>query len=250
MSFRSHLSISALLILTSISACGGDEDELFSLRVPYQLGAGLSCEQAKVNTVRVVLGAAREQVFEHSCDNLGELALVGVQKGTWPIAVEGVDAQGATIMGSTVQSPKARVEVIGDGAITQKLTLANLPAKIEIRWNLGYGDCASFNLGDFQVGAWDVSGATQLMGAAIPCNAPMIADMYRAVPDPAGALNGANLKVITVQPRLPDAQALGPLLRAELPNPPGPGYVVRLGLLCDPAKASCILSEPASISPN
>lgn len=250
MNFRSLLSISALLILTSASACGGDEDELFSLRVPYQLGAGLGCEQAKVSTVRVVLGAAREQVFEQACDGLGELSLAGVQKGTWPIAVEGVDAQGATIMGSKVQNPDARVEVIGDGAVTQKMTLANLPAKIEIRWNLGFGDCASFNLGDFQVGAWDVSGATQLMGAAINCNEPMIADMYRALPDPNGALNGANLKFITIQPRLTDGQAMGPLLRAELKTPPGPGYVVRLGLLCNAAEASCILSEAATVNPN
>lgn len=235
-----------LLSLVAMTTACGDEAETFSATLPYQLGAGLNCQAAKVTTVRAVFGALRETVVEGACDNSGQLAANGVPKGTWPLTIEGVDAAGAVIMSSAVGSVPPNVEIIGDGATTPRLTLANVPAKMQLRWDLGFGSCESMNLQGFKVDAWDRSKGRMLMSGMIDCSAPANEQMYRSLPDPNHQLSGTELMALTIQPTLKDNQSFGAPVVVDLAAPPGPGYIVRLGIKCDVNAAACT-ADPAGV---
>lgn len=235
-----------LSLLAFSTACADDEQPV-SATLPYQIGAGLSCQQSKVTTLRAVLGAAREQVFEGPCDDTGKLAVNGVRKGTWPLVLEGVDAQGAVIMRSTIGAAAVpRVELLADGATLPRLTLANVPAKMQLRWNLGFGSCETLNIKGFMVQAWDQSKGRMLMSGTIECGAPVVNDTFRALPDPQGLLSGSELRALSIQPLLVNGQGFGDAVQVDLQSPPGPGYIVRVSLTCD-ADAKTCASTPAAV---
>lgn len=239
------LSCALLSLVALTTACGG-EGEMFTVTLPYQLGAGLNCQTAKITKIRAVFGALREHNFEGTCDGTGQLIANAVPKGTWPLTIEGIDPAGAVTMSSSVGSAPPNVEIIGDGATTPKLTLANLPAQVQLRWDLGFGSCESLNLKGFKVDAWDRSKGRMLMSGMIDCGAKPNEQMYRSLPDPNKQLSGTELMALTIQPTLKDGKSFGNSLTVDLKGPPGPGYFVRLGIKCDANTGTCT-ADPAGV---
>lgn len=234
----------ALLALTT-TACS--DDEVLNVTVPYQLGAGMTCAEAKVTTIRVSLGQLRDQKFDAACDNSGKVLLEGVQQGKWPLVVEAVDAQGAVTMSSTVTAPAPVVDFGQEAMETPRMILASVPARVQLRWSLGFGDCDSLNLKGFMVQAWDQSKGRMLMSEMIDCKAAIVGENYRELPDPQGRLIGTELMVLTIQPTLNDNTSYGAPLRIDLAAPPGPGYVVRASLTCGSASEGCV-TDPNSVA--
>lgn len=205
---------------------------MYSGSVPYQLGAGMSCQEAKIVNVRVKLGALGDQVFEGPCDDSGVLAVEGVQEGEWSMVVEAIDAQGVVTMSSAVATQAPKVDFNKNAFETPRATLASVPAKVKLRWNLGFGTCENMNLKGFRVQAWDASKARLLTSGEIACGAPLDAEMFRVLGDPNGLISGSDLQALTIQPLRNDGQDFGAPIRVDLPAPPGPGYSVRVSFNC------------------
>lgn len=246
MSHAKYLLGWGLSLLALTTACS-DGDDLISATVPYQLGAGMTCAEAKIVSVRVSLGHLRDQKFEAPCDDSGQILLEGVENQKWPVTVEGVDAQGTVTMSSSVSTPAPVIDFSQDAMVTSRIILASVPAQVQLRWDLGFGDCASLKLKGFMVQAWDQSLARMLMSGMIECNAPTVEQNYRKLPDPEGRIIGSELKALTIQPMLNDGKSFGTPIRVELAAPPGPGYVVRAGIKCAGDAGACT-ADPNGVS--
>lgn len=225
-----QLSGWALSLLACTTACGGDD--VYVASVPYQLGVGMSCQEAGIVKLRVKLGKLADQVFEGACDDTGSLTLEGVQEGKWSMIMEAMDAKGVVTMSSAVASVPPTVDFKQNEQVTPKMTLASVPAKVKLRWNLGFGTCENMNLKGFRVQAWDASKARMLMSGLVECNAPLDEQMFRVLPDPNSLLSGAELRALNIQALRGDEQDFGAPIRVDLAAPPGPGYSVEVSFTC------------------
>lgn len=230
MNFK-HLVRTGLLSLLALStACEGDESYVVS--VPYQLGAGMTCQQANIVKLRVKLGKLADQVFEGACDDSGALTIEGVQEGEWSMVVEGVDPKGIVTMSSSVATVPPVVDFKENDMATPRMTLASVPAKVKLRWDLGFDTCDKMQLKGFRIQAWDQSQARLLLAGSIACNAPLDAQSFRNLADPNGLLSGSDLQALTIQPFLNNEQDFGAPIQVKLPAPPGPGYAVEVSFKC------------------
>lgn len=230
MNLKQLFGFGFLSLLTLATACEGDEQ--YTASVPYQLGAGMTCQQANIVKLRVKLGKLADQVFEGACDDTGSLTLDGVQEGEWSMVVEAIDAKGIVTMSSSVATTPPVVNFRENDFVTPRMTLASVPAKVKLRWNLGFDTCEKMELKGFRVQAWDQSEARLLLSGSIPCNAPLDAQSFRDLADPNGLLSGSDLQALTIQPFLNNEQDFGAPIQVKLPAPPGPGYAVEVSFNC------------------
>lgn len=225
-----HLAGWALSLLTLTTACDGND--VYVASVPYQLGAGMTCQQANIVKLRVKLGKLADQVFEGACDDTGSLTLDGVQEGEWSMIVEAIDAKGVVTMSSNVATAPPTVDFNQNEQVTPRMTLASVPAKVKLRWNLGFGTCDNMGLQGFGVQAWDESNARLLLSGSIDCKAPLDAESFRVLADPNGLLSGSDLRALTIQPLSTNGQDFGGPISVNLPAAPGPGYSVEVSFNC------------------
>lgn len=230
-------------LLLSLSAGCFENEESITVRVPYTLGAGMSCEEAQVTTIRASLGKNRSQQFEGPCDDSGELVMRNVREGKWSLLVEGLDKQGGVPLSSDIANPNLVLDFTEGDRITPMVTLTSVPAKVQVRWDLGFGDCDSYDLKGFRVQAWDESDARLLMTDIMDCDAPTDEQLYRTLDDPDGRIIGSQLRAVTIQAVSKGGQEFGEVMRIDLEEAPGRGAVLRASLKCEPESRACTLDS-------
>lgn len=227
------LSIAVLLL--GGSGCSDDtpKDTSGVLVVPFALGNRKSCEELGITGVRVELDDGA-YVEEAECD-AGEVRFSMVPEGRYDLVAYGLDERGVGVMDSLATGPMP-VDVIGDRTtvvVQPAVTLTAAPAKLLLRWELGFGSCESARMGGFTVSAWRADGSELLMESEVACDMPGEgAQQYRLVPDVGRELSGDAVGEAQVQPFDVNDLAMGDPITYTFDSP-GPGGKVKLSLSCD-----------------
>jgi hypothetical protein len=227
--------LSIVVVLLGGSGCGKDErvDASGVLVVPFALGNHKSCEELGIEGVRVELDDGAH-VEEGDCAT-GEIRFSRVPEGRYELVAYGLDERGVGVMDSLAGGPTS-VDVIGNRTtvvVTPEVTLTAAPAKLLLRWELGFGSCESAGLGGFTISAWRADGSELLMESEVACGMPGEgAQQYRLVPDEARELSGDAVGEAQVQPFDVHDFAMGDPVTFTFDSP-GPGGRVKLSLACD-----------------
>ena len=217
------------------SGCGADEraDRSGVLVVPFALGNRKSCEELAITGVRVELDEG-SYVEEAECD-AGEVRFSRVPEGRYDLVAYGLDERGVGVMDS-LAGGSLPVDVIGNRTtvvVQPDVTLTAAPAKLLLRWDLGFGSCESANLGGFTISAWRADGSELLMESDVDCDMPGDgAQQYRLVPDEGRELSGDAVGEAQVQPFDDYDLAMGEPVTFTFDSP-GAGGKVKLSLSCD-----------------
>lgn len=223
------------MALLGAAGCAEDEAQDTSgvLVVPFALGNRKSCEDLGVTGVRVELDEGA-YVQEANCD-AGEVRFSRVPEGRYELVAYGLDERGVGVMDSLAAGPLP-VDVIGDRTtvvLEPAVTLTAAPARLLLRWELGFGSCESAHLGGFTVSAWRGDGSELLMESAVDCDMPGEgAHQYRVVPDEARELSGDAVGEAQVQAFDVYDFAMGDPVTFTFESP-GAGGKVKLSLSCD-----------------
>ena len=201
------------------------------LVIPFKLGNSKSCQDVNVETVRAELddGYMKEEV---DCID-GEVRIDNVPEGQYNVALYGISG-GFPVMDSlggdkVVANVAAQATTIVDPAVV--LTAA--PAKLQVRWNLGFSSCEGSDLAKFKVSAWESNGVDLLLNATIDCNTAGEGTLqYRTVKDTDRALSGDLLGEVSIQPVDSNGSEVGDPAVFTF-DPPGAGHPVRLSIECD-----------------
>ncbi len=154
----------------------------------------------------------------------------------------GLDEEGVPV----VDTPVVPVDVAFEGdknsmEYDDTLSLSTAPARLQIRWNLGYGSCESTGIHQLRVVAYGSNGMKTLLDTELNCSVTgEDEDQYRRVPDPGREIDGELLDEVTVQPLDENDVEIGDPVIFEL-DPPGAGRTVQLSIECTPA--GCTESE-------
>ena len=217
------------------TGCGTDHkaDTSGVLVVPFALGNHKSCEDLGIDSVRLELDEGA-YVQETSCD-AGEARFSKVPEGRYDLVAYGLDERGVPVMDSLATGPMA-VDVIGSRTtvvLDPAITLTAAPAKLLLRWQLGFGSCESAHLGGFEISAWRADGGELLMESYVDCDMPGEgAQQYRLVPDTDRELSGDAVGEAQVQPLDVNDVAMGDPVTYTFDSP-GPGGKIKLSLACD-----------------
>jgi hypothetical protein len=225
-----------VLVGAALASCGaGNKNDSGVAVVPYELGNHRDCASLGVVAVRAELDDGTH-VQEVDCD-AGELRFNLLRPGNYDLVVYGLDANGVRVMDSLAAGPMP-VEVVGGGTtvvVDPPVKLTAAPAKVELRWDLGFGSCQSASIGTFELNAWRADGSDLLMQAAVECSmAGEGRAQYRTIPDKERALSGDELGEIDVQPKDVHGITMGKPVTFSFASP-GPGGQVKLSLSCGEA---------------
>jgi hypothetical protein len=233
---RSARSIGVLALgcFSALSGCsdGGGKDTGV-LVVPYELGNRRDCAELEIVAVRADLddGSFSE---ETGCE-AGELRFNLLEPGRYDVVLYGLDEDGVEVMDSLADGPLP-VDVVGGGTTVifdPAIKLTAAPAKLDLRWDLGFGSCESAAIGSFGVVAWRGDGSDLLMETELDCETPGEgAGQYRRVPDEERELAGEELGEVEVQAYDENGIAMGEPV-TFLFESPGAGGKVQLSLRCD-----------------
>ena len=237
MGFARHAAWVSIAVsgLLAGAGCAKDEhaDTSGVLVVPFALGNHKACDELGVTAVRIALDDG-EYSEEAPCDE-GQVRFTGVPSGRYDLIAYGVDERGVPVMDSLATGPLA-VDVIGEHTtivIEPAVTLTAAPAKLLLRWELGFGSCESANLDGFQVSAWRADGGELLMESEVSCGMPGDgAQQYRLIPDEMRQLSGEAVGEAQVQPLDVNGVAVGDPVSFTFESP-GPGGKVKLSVSCD-----------------
>ena len=230
----SSLPILGLAALTSVLAsCGDAEPGPGTLEVRYVLGPDRTCDELGVE--RLVLsvddGALSSEV---ACEDAEArvLRLENVPEGTHYVSIEGLDAEGITIMDNGADDRDlTRVWVAGDGVVTETDRVAELttrPAQIQIAIDFRASSCGAAGMHHLELSAYDQT-ADILLDAAVYCRDE--SEGYFIVEDELRALKGSLFSELTIQPVGYDGAPLGPMLNPGQFEPVGAGRTVWVELL-------------------
>ncbi len=229
-----------LLLVGALVLPGCNQDEgPGSVVVPFRLGPlGESCTDAEVVSVRVTVGDPEGMNF-HVNDEIcaaGEVRVDDIAPGTYPFLVEALDADGVTVLDNLGDSASERkVRVLGDGATktVEEVVLTDSPAKLLVRWDFQFVDCATAGIDRFQIFALTQGGTSQLEEAEIDCDAsPIDTSGYRLFEDPNRLVNGASIAEVAVIPKNAAGDTVGAPVEFAF-TPPGRGRELKFTLTCD-----------------
>jgi hypothetical protein len=233
---RSRKSLRWVFVLCAapLASCGGSDDRDTGVLVtPYELGNHRDCASLGVTTVRAELDDGR-YIVEADCD-ADQVRFNLLEPGNYDVVVYGLDAAGWPVMDSLVDGPRS-IDVVGDGTtvvVDPPLKLTAAPAKLQMRWGLGFGTCESTAIDSFGVTAWRGDGSDLLMETELSCDmAGEGSAQYRAVPDEERELRGDELGEVDIQPYDKDGIAVGDPITFKFASP-GAGRQVKLSLNCD-----------------
>ncbi len=224
-----------ILVLTCLaaSACGKGKGEDYGvLVVPYELGNHRQCGDLGIVSVRAELdeGNLSQEV---DC-GAGQVRFNLLQPGHYDVVVYGVDDSGVQAMDSLAAGP-VPVEVVGSGTtvvVDPAVKLTAAPAKLQLRWDLGFGSCESSSIDSFAISAWRSDGSDLLMQTKVPCSTVGKGrEQYRLVPDMERALSGDELGEVDVQAQDSHGIPMGESVTFNF-APPGAGGEVKLSLNC------------------
>lgn len=226
------LIVSSALML--LAGCGSDDKpDNGVLVVPFELGNRRDCSSLGVATVRAELDDG--QYSEETECGTGQVRFNLLKPGSYDITVYGLDDHGKAVMDSLADGPLP-VDVVGGGTTVVfdpavKLTAA--PAKLMLRWDLGFGSCESTSIKSFGVGAWRGDGSDLLMETDVACEmAGEGVSQYRDVPDKQRDLSGDEFGEVEIQPYDMNGIAVGDPATFTFDSP-GAGGKVKLSLACD-----------------
>src|SRR5690349_19490371 len=101
-----------------------------TLSVNYELGLQGTCAGFGVETVKVTLDEG-EYEEEEACDPANPILLTGVAAGNYDVLVEGIDAEGFTVMDNIGGDDDDSVEVVGGSDKELDVTLGDSPAQVQ-----------------------------------------------------------------------------------------------------------------------
>lgn len=223
----------AALCLVAAFGCSDQGPEPGVLVVPFELGNQKDCDSLGVVAVRAELDGG-DFVEEVDCE-AGQVRFNFLMPGTYDLALFGLDADDVPILDS-LATENLRVSVVGEGSTvvaepTVKLTAA--PARLLLRWELGFGSCESANIDHFELSAWREDGSELLLETELPCEMSGEGrDQYRLVPDLDRELSGDEVGEVAIQPIDGDGLAMGGELLFTFAAP-GAGQQVKLSMSCD-----------------
>lgn len=229
---RSTRGLQMALATSALLGCGSGKDDSGVLVVPYELGNHKDCAALGVVSARAELDDGA-QAAEVDCDS-GEVRFNLLKPGNYDVTVYGLDQDGVAVMDSLVDGPR-HVDVVGGGTtvvVDPALKLTAAPAKLLVRWDLGFGSCESTSLQSFAINAWRSDGSDLLMQAEVPCSmSGQGREQYRRVPDLERELSGDELGEVDVQAKDSHGIAMGKTATFMFASP-GPGHEVKLSLEC------------------
>jgi len=230
--------VSSMVWLFCVLACAGcnhKQSDTGALVVPYELGNHRDCSSLGVVAVRAELDDG-DKTQEVDCD-AGELRFNLLKPGHYDLVVYGIDKDGVEVMDSLAAGP-VPVDVVGSGAtvvVDPAVKLTAAPAKVKLRWDLGFGSCGSASLSKFSIAGWRADGSDLLMETKVDCSMTgQGREQYRLVPDKERALSGDELGEVEVQAVDVHDIAMGKPVTFMF-DPPGPGGEVKLSLSCSGA---------------
>ena len=237
-SYCHRLAIIAVLSLAALATGGCKKDEdtpKGTLVIPFKLGAGKSCEDAGVTEVRVTLDD--DQVVETAPCEDGEVQLSAIESGIYSVKVYGLDSGGTAVMDSLGgdQTKLEEVKIEEGSTIKLDVVLTVAPARLEVRWELGFNTCESLNLEYFKITAWNENGDDPLLEAELKCmKNGQGKDNYREIPDPGRTLKGDDFGKVQIQPYDINDTPIGSNPSADFDfESPGPGQLIQLSVSCD-----------------
>ncbi len=229
-----YLAILLSLALLPLAGCSDDEaDDSGVLVVPYELGNRRDCESLGVVAVRAELDEG-QYVEETDC-GAGQVRFNLLEPGSYDVAVYGLDEEGYAVMDSLVDGPQP-IDVVGGNTTVvfdPAVQLVAAPAKLQMRWELGFGSCESTSIETFGIVAWRSDGSDLLMQAEVPCD--MAGEghaQYRLVPDIERELSGEEVGQVEIQPFDRNGIAIGDSVSFEF-EAPGAGRSIKLSLNCN-----------------
>jgi hypothetical protein len=229
---RSERFLLAAAALTTVGCGSTKHQDSGTLVVPYQLGNHRDCAALGIVSVRAELdeGALSQEV---DCD-AKQLRFNVLKPGHYDVIVYGIDKDGVQTMDSLAAGP-VPIDVVGGGTtvvVDPAINLTAAPAKLELRWDLGFGSCDSSSIASFAVSAWRSDGSDLLMQTKVSCSMTgQGREQYRLVPDKERALSGDELGEVDVQAVDSHGFPMGEPATFSF-DAPGPGGQVKLSLDC------------------
>jgi hypothetical protein len=221
-------TLAAALIGSAVFATGCADEGPGALIVPFTLGNSKTCDEVGVSRVRVVLG---NEAYEEDADcGDGEVRVDDVPAGRYDLLVEGLAADGVTIM-DNLDNDDRRVEVVGDGATVEleSVLLTDTPAQLLVRWDFGFSNCASADIAQFVFTAFETGGTSVLLEEEVDCDSESDApNGFHLVPDPDRSLKGGLFGEANISAKPATTTDLSFMF-----EPPGPGRPIYLSLECD-----------------
>jgi hypothetical protein len=231
-SFCYRLIILAVAIV-SFCACQEESTEVGTLVVPFKLGSGNSCESRGIDQVRATLDGDY-YVETVSCGDM-QVRFDDIASGTYLMELFGFDTQQVAVMEALDLDP-VKVEKNNTVVVEPEVRLVSAPAKVLLRWALGFGSCESFDIDSFQVVTYSDDGDSVLLETSIDCNAAgEDANNYRLIADPDRDLTGGQLDVVEITPLDVNGTPIGTseAVQFVLEESPGSGYSVMFSIDCD-----------------
>jgi hypothetical protein len=230
-----------LSLAVQSAGCEGEAPPTGTLEVPFQFGIG-TAKCGDVGVVKVT-GTLDDGLYEAdvTCaadEETGTILFSDVEEGNYPMQLMGLDDEGIPV----VDTPVLPVEVKFEGdknsmEYESTVSLSTAPARLEIRWNLGFGSCQSTGIESLRIEVYRSERGTDepLFVADLACSlAPDSDEDYRRVPDPDRDADGELLQMIRVQPLDENDVEIGDAVIFAL-DPPGAGRTVQLSLDCTAA---------------
>ena len=233
-------SIIGLTLVFLATGCEEDVPPTGTLLVPFQFGIGTAtCGELGVVEVRGRLDDFYEEEVECAPeDKKGQILFSEVEEGSYPLQLEGLDQAGVPAFDTPVEPVEVRFE--GDEKSMEydgTLSLSTAPARLELRWNLGFGSCESTEIERFLIEAFsDEKGVDEaLIAVELACSrTPDLDDDFRRVPDPERDVDGDRLRLIKIQSLDENGVEIGDPVLVEL-EPPGAGRTVQFSIECTAA---------------
>ncbi len=234
--FPSLLS-AALMSCLALVACKNDAGP-GSASIEFILGNDKACTDMGVDVemMRVVFtrGDSGEELYEEyaSCAD-GVVVIEDVEPNNYDLLVEGLDAAGVVTFDNLgTPASERKLEIFADSQAETTVELTARPADLQVRWELGFGNCMGYGIDRFNIRAFETGGGTLLLEYEIDCETiGEGAEGYRKVLDPDRVLNGTRLGEVGVEP----LDASGNLVGTQATfvfDPVGSGYPAQLTLEC------------------
>jgi hypothetical protein len=177
------LSIGLLATLAALAAgCGGDSPG--SIRVAWQLGAGVQCTEAVANIdtirVRVLRPQGNKEVVapaSFGC-GAGSATVQAIPAGTYNLAIEGLNASAPTTvvfsgqLGGVVVKSGQAIDV--GTVVLEKLPETVNPGGLSISWNFGGPLCSGAGVSQVRLQVW-LDRVYRKHDQTYPCDSPAVA---------------------------------------------------------------------------
>lgn len=223
----------AIAALASVGVSGCADEGPGSIVIPVKLGNNKSCDEVGVLELRGQLERSGE-IYEETVDcSVGEVRIADIPAQRYNLLVQGIAEDGTAIMDNLDEDDMV-VEVLGDGQTVElnPVLLTDAPAQLRVGWDFGLSNCASADIDEFEVTAFETGGTSVLVSSSIACDAPTDAGNLHLVPDPDRELKGNLVGEASIQPVDSSGADVGLAVDFAF-DPPGPGRPVDLILDCD-----------------